>query len=108
MGALDGKVAIIVGGTSGIGARTAEVFVNEGAAVVIAGRRTETGEALAGRLGPMASFVRADASNGDDLKALIEGAAAGFGRIDTLFNQCRLRHPRSVASPASTSASTTQ
>jgi NAD(P)-dependent dehydrogenase (short-subunit alcohol dehydrogenase family) len=51
MGALDGKVAVISGGTSGIGARAAELFVNGGARVVIAARRRERGEDLAARLG---------------------------------------------------------
>jgi NAD(P)-dependent dehydrogenase (short-subunit alcohol dehydrogenase family) len=86
MNVLDGKIAIIVGGTSGIGARTAELFVEEGATVVIAGRRRDAGEALARRLGQSASFVQANVAREDDLKALIEGTAARFGRVDCLFN----------------------
>ncbi|MBI3513692.1 MAG: glucose 1-dehydrogenase [Proteobacteria bacterium] len=86
MGVLEGKVAVIAGGTSGIGARTAELFVEEGATVVIAGRRRDTGEALAQRLGPAASFVRTDVAHEAELKALIEGAAARFGRLHCLFN----------------------
>jgi NAD(P)-dependent dehydrogenase (short-subunit alcohol dehydrogenase family) len=86
MGVLEGKVAIIAGGTSGIGARTAELFVEEGATVVIAGRRRDAGEALAQRLGQPASFVQTDVAHDSQLKALIEGAATRFGRLDCLFN----------------------
>jgi len=86
MGALDGKVAIITGGTSGIGARTAELFVEEGAKVVIAGRRQAEGESLANKLGAPASFMRTDVTREADIKALIEHALAKFGRIDCLFN----------------------
>src|ERR1700681_2342300 len=86
MGVLEGKVAIIAGGTSGIGARTAELFVEEGATVVIAGRVRDAGEALAQRLGQPASFVQTDVAHESQLKALIEGTAARFGRIDCLFN----------------------
>jgi NAD(P)-dependent dehydrogenase (short-subunit alcohol dehydrogenase family) len=86
MGALDGKVAIITGGTSGIGARTAELFVEEGATVVIAGRRQAEGEGLAKQLGAAASFVRTDVTKEAEIKALIEQALAKFGRLDCLFN----------------------
>jgi NAD(P)-dependent dehydrogenase (short-subunit alcohol dehydrogenase family) len=86
MGALDGKVAIITGGTSGIGARTAELFVAEGAKVVIAGRRQAEGEALAKQLGTAALFARTDVTNEADIKALIEQTLARFGRLDCLFN----------------------
>jgi NAD(P)-dependent dehydrogenase (short-subunit alcohol dehydrogenase family) len=86
MGVLDGKVAVITGGTSGIGARTAELFVEEGAKVVIAGRRQAEGEALAKQLGVTALFVRTDVIKDADVKALIEQALAKFGRIDCLFN----------------------
>ena len=60
MGALDGKIAIITGATSGIGERAAELFVEEGATVVLSGRRAELGQAIAARLGQNAHFVRAD------------------------------------------------
>lgn len=98
MGVLDGKVAVIAGGTSGIGARTAELFVEEGATVVIAGRRRDAGEALAQRLGRGASFVRTDVAREAELKALIEDAAARFGRLDCLFNNAGYGIPqRSIA-----------
>ncbi len=86
MGVLDGKVTIITGGTSGIGERTAELFVEEGATVVIAGRRQEVGEGVAARLGQSASFVNTDVSREDEVKALIEGTVARFGRLDCLFS----------------------
>src|SRR5262249_27864068 len=86
MGALDGKVAIITGATSGIGARTAELFVAEGAKVVIAGRRQAEGEGLAKALGAAALFARTDVTRAADIKALIEQALARCGRFDCLFN----------------------
>src|SRR5262245_7057992 len=86
MGVLDGRVAVIAGGTSGIGARTAELFASEGAMTVIAGRRAAQGEALAARLGPQAEFVRADVSAEADVAALVTGAAERHGRLDCLVN----------------------
>ncbi len=86
MRALDGKVAIITGGTSGIGARTAELFVEEGAKVVIAGRRQAEGEGLAKKLGAAAGFVRTDVTKEAEVKVMIEHALARFGRLDCLFN----------------------
>lgn len=86
MTSLDGKVAVITGATSGIGARTAEIFVEAGARVVIAGRRRDKGEALAAKLGNSASFIRTDVSIETDVAEMIEHAVHRFGRIDCLFN----------------------
>ena len=86
MGALEGKVAVITGSTSGIGARTAELFVAEGARIVIAGRREERGRQLARTLGESASFIRTDVSNEADVEAMIAHAVKTFGRLDCLMN----------------------
>jgi NAD(P)-dependent dehydrogenase (short-subunit alcohol dehydrogenase family) len=86
MGKLDGKVAIITGATSGIGLSTAELFIAEGAKVVIAGRRREDGEAIAKRLGPACSFVRTDATQEDQFRALVDHTTNSHGRLDCLFN----------------------
>ena len=83
---LEGKVAVITGATSGIGARTAEVFVANGARVVIAGRRQDRGEKLAGKLGAAASFIRTDVSVEADVKAMIDHAVERFGQLDCLMN----------------------
>jgi len=83
---LERKIAVITGGTSGIGARTAALFVEEGARVVIAGRRRERGEQLARALGEFARFVRTDVAVEADVRAMIEQTITWFGRIDCLVN----------------------
>ncbi|WP_083636445.1 SDR family NAD(P)-dependent oxidoreductase [Bradyrhizobium sp. AS23.2] len=78
-GRLDDKVAVITGATSGIGLRTAEVFVAEGAKIVIAGRRMPEGEALAKQLGAFNVRVNSISpgaiATGVDL--VIDGAVTG-------------------------------
>lgn len=86
MGRLDGKVAVITGATSGIGWRTAEIFVAEGAKVVAAGRRAAEGEALAKKLGANCQFKQTDVTDETQMKTLISHAVEKFGRIDCLFN----------------------
>ena len=87
MGArLTGKVAVITGGTSGIGEATAELFIAEGANVVITGRSEDKGRAIAERLGNNARFHLGDVSSEQDIAAGINFATAEFGRLDILFN----------------------
>ena len=85
-GRLEGKIAVITGGTSGIGEATAEVFAAEGAKVVIAGRSEEKGTQIANRLGANVVYQRTDVINEQEIKALIDLAVARFGRLDCLFN----------------------
>jgi NAD(P)-dependent dehydrogenase (short-subunit alcohol dehydrogenase family) len=87
MGMVDGKVGIITGATSGIGTRTVELFVAEGAKVVFTGRRKAEGEAVAAKVGPNARFVAADATSEDDWKRVIAETQKAFGpRLDYVFN----------------------
>ena len=83
---LQDKVAIITGGTSGIGAATAELFAAEGAQVVIAGRSEDKGQALADRLGGNVTYQRQDVMVEDDIRRVIDDTAERFGRLDILFN----------------------
>ena len=83
---LEAKVAVITGGTRGIGEATAELFVAQGCKVVIAGRSVEKGQALAERLGESVIYVQADVMREDDIKSTIDLAASSFGKLDILFN----------------------
>ena len=94
MGRLEGKVAIVTGATSGMGKRTAERFVEEGATVVVAGRREAEGEAVAKALGPRGHFVRTDVAREDDVRRLVAFAVDRLGRLDCLFNNAGGPGPR--------------
>jgi len=83
---LAGKVAVITGGAGGIGKATVELFVAEGAKVVIADLAEEAGESLAESLGDSAVFQRTDVSDPGAVKAMIDRAVDHFGGLDVLFN----------------------
>jgi len=87
MGKLDGKITIVTGATSGIGRRTVELFVAEGARVVATGRRAELGRSLEEALGKdRCVFVQADATQEADVKKVLDTCLAKWGRLDCLFN----------------------
>jgi NAD(P)-dependent dehydrogenase (short-subunit alcohol dehydrogenase family) len=85
MGRLEGKVAIITGGASGIGEASVRLFVSEGARVVIADIQDEKGMRLATKLGN-AIYQHTDVTIEDDVRKLVEKAVSSFGRLDVLFN----------------------
>jgi NAD(P)-dependent dehydrogenase (short-subunit alcohol dehydrogenase family) len=85
MGKLQDKVALITGGNSGIGFATARRFLDEGAEVVVTGRRAEAVEAAVKELGPGATGLVADAGNSEDAERLVAEVKRRHGRIDVLF-----------------------
>ncbi|WP_263377296.1 SDR family NAD(P)-dependent oxidoreductase [Granulicella paludicola] len=85
MGKLEGKVAVITGGSSGLALETAKRFVAEGAYVFITGRRQEALDEAVKQIGRNVTGVRGDASNLDDLDRLFDTVKGEKGRIDVLF-----------------------
>lgn len=83
---LQGKVALITGGTSGIGAATADLFAKEGASVVISGRSKEKGQALADDLGERVAYCEADVMREADIEKSVQYTVDTFGKLDILFN----------------------
>src|SRR6202046_2161962 len=82
---LEGKTAVITGGTSGIGLATAKRFVSEGAYVFISGRRQDEVDKAVAILGSGATGVQGDISNLDDLDRLFATVHAEKGHVDILF-----------------------
>ena len=88
-GKLNGKVALVTGGTSGIGKSTAIEFARVGAKVILTGRREKEGAQVVDeirKLGGDAAFVRADVAKDADVKAMVDFTVGKYGRLDVAFN----------------------
>ncbi|KAG5628411.1 hypothetical protein H5410_000128 [Solanum commersonii] len=83
---LEGKVAIITGGASGIGATAVQAFIENGAKVVIADIQDPEGEEISTNLGENAHYVHCDVSKEDDVKNLIDVTISKFGHLDIMYN----------------------
>ncbi|MGH6985309.1 MAG: glucose 1-dehydrogenase [Caulobacteraceae bacterium] len=86
MGRVDGKVALVTGGASGIGAGCAERLANEGASVIVGDVQDSKGEALARALGGRSRFMSCDVTSEDAWKEVIGAVDEEFGRLDILVN----------------------
>ena len=86
MDRLDGKVAVITGGASGVGEATVRLFVEEGARVVIADIQDRKGKTLADVLGGRAVYQHTDVAREEDIAAAVGRAVSEYGRLDCMFN----------------------
>lgn len=96
---LKNKVALITGGTSGIGEATALLFSNEGAKVAITGRNQDRGRAISGKItegGGEAVFLATDVSKSDHCRRAVEQTISAFGRLDILFNNAGVFYPHNA------------
>ena len=85
-GQLEGKVAIVTGGASGIGLATVKKFVAEGAKVIFADIQDDLGSAIESELGANAVYVHTDVTSESEIEALVAAAVARFGKLDVMFN----------------------
>ncbi len=90
---LDGKVAIVTGASSGIGAHLAHVLANAGAQVVLAARRQEKLDSVVSDIGPAATGFQCDVTKDSDLQALVDFAVEKFNRIDICVNNAGTSDP---------------
>jgi len=94
---LEGKTALITGGTTGIGRATAELFIEHGARVAITGQDAQRVAEAAQALGPQAIGVRADVSVPADMDALARRLQSEFGQLDIVFANAGIAKPRPLA-----------
>lgn len=97
MPALKGKIAVITGGSSGIGLATAKRFVKEGAYVFITGRRQAELDKAVAEIGSAVTAVQGDVSNLEDLDRLYREVAAKNGMLDVLFANAGIAEPKPTA-----------
>jgi NAD(P)-dependent dehydrogenase (short-subunit alcohol dehydrogenase family) len=89
MGRLDGKVALITGGASGMGMVASQLFASEGAKIVLTDVGDDAGEQVAERIradGGQATYVHADVSSESDAKAMVDKAVETYGGLTVLYN----------------------
>lgn len=90
---LQGKVALITGGASGIGERTARLFIQHGAQIVVADVQDKLGNAVCTDLGSSAIYVHCDVTNEDDVSNAVDLAIQKFGHLDIMFNNAGITGP---------------
>jgi len=83
---MDGRVVVVTGGASGLGRGMVELFVEEGASVVIADVNHDSGAAFAEQLGPTAAFAHTDVRDADQIQATIDLAVERFGGLHVMCN----------------------